>query len=359
MGYLVSAFDLLNFSDCDVNDPFFNSLKEDYPGFEQWFEKKSKAGERAYAFEEDGVQAFLYIKEAEDEDVPGVLPKGKRMKIGTLKISEGSQGHRLGEGAIGIALWKWQQSDLSEIYVTIFEKQKKLIGLLGSFGFELAGKNLNGELVYVKDKRKLRYNTARLSFPYLNPNFERGKFIPINDDFHDKLFQYSELKNVRPSLEYASAASNGLSKVFIATPYSDISYRSGDIAVIYRRHTGSGQKMYKSVATSFCTILMQTVIKKNGLRVKSMEEYLAIVGNKSVYSEDELRAIYIETGNKNIVVIEMLYNGFFGAGHNVTYDTLKRNGLFEKYPYEIELTREDVLKILRIGGKNEQDIIIN
>lgn len=33
---------LKRFADIDLNDTFFNSLKEDYPGFDAWFEKKSK-----------------------------------------------------------------------------------------------------------------------------------------------------------------------------------------------------------------------------------------------------------------------------------------------------------------------------
>ena len=241
------------------------------------------------------------------------------MKIGTLKISEGSQGQRLGEGAVGIALWRWQQSGVDEIYVTVFEKHSKLISILDSFGFLLAGKKANGECVYVKDKKKMRYDTAKHSFPYLDPSFNRGKYIPINDDFHDKLFQFSELKNVKHSDEDASAASNGLSKVFVATPFNGIDYRTGDIGLIYRRHTGDGQKTYKSVITSYCTIVKQLPVKKNNEYVRTLDEFLSIVGNKSVYSQDELTRIYNDSGNKNIIVIEMLYNGYFGAGHNVNH----------------------------------------
>lgn len=39
---------LKRFADIDLNDTFFNSLKEDYPGFEAWFEKKSKDNSKAY-----------------------------------------------------------------------------------------------------------------------------------------------------------------------------------------------------------------------------------------------------------------------------------------------------------------------
>ena len=39
---------LKKFADIDLNDSFFTSLKEDYPEFEAWFNKKSKDGSKAY-----------------------------------------------------------------------------------------------------------------------------------------------------------------------------------------------------------------------------------------------------------------------------------------------------------------------
>lgn len=33
---------ILKFSEINLNDEFFNSLKEDYPGFENWFYRKTQ-----------------------------------------------------------------------------------------------------------------------------------------------------------------------------------------------------------------------------------------------------------------------------------------------------------------------------
>ena len=30
------------FSEVDLNDPFFQSLRDDYPGFDDWFKRKSE-----------------------------------------------------------------------------------------------------------------------------------------------------------------------------------------------------------------------------------------------------------------------------------------------------------------------------
>ena len=48
---------------------------------------------------------------------------------------------------------------------------------------------------------------------------------------------------------------------------------------------------------------------------------IAFAKGKTVFSENELKAIY--NGSKNVVMIELLYNGFFEKGNNVTYWQLK------------------------------------
>jgi|GEM_PF-3140414 hypothetical protein len=60
-------FKWIKFADCDLHDPFFNSLKQDYPEFIQWFVKKSRSGESAFVYkDEKGICAFLYLKEEEE-----------------------------------------------------------------------------------------------------------------------------------------------------------------------------------------------------------------------------------------------------------------------------------------------------
>lgn len=86
-------------------------------------------------------------------------------------------------------------------------------------------------------------------------------------------------------------------------------------------------------------------------------EYLRQAGNKTVFTQKELITIY--HNNKNVVMIEMLYNGFFPKGRNVTYWQLKNNGLFEDHPYNICYSIDQVKKILELGGSDVKNIIIN
>ncbi|WP_300882753.1 hypothetical protein, partial [uncultured Desulfovibrio sp.] len=75
------------FSEVDINDPFFDSLKADYKGFTKWFE--GKAQELAYVGydSKNNVRAFVYLKR-EDETVTDVTPHipAPCLKVGTLLI---------------------------------------------------------------------------------------------------------------------------------------------------------------------------------------------------------------------------------------------------------------------------------
>lgn len=271
-----------------------------------------------------------------------------------MKISEDSKGYRLGEGAIGLALWQWQRSNLDQIYVTVYSKHESLINILESFGF-ISGGNKGEEKVYYKDKKKISYETPKKSFPYIDPSFTRGKYLPINDDYHDQMFQYSELGRTFQQ-DAVMAASNGFTKIYVATPNSTLSYISGDIVFVYRKHPGECGRTYKSVVTSYCTLIDCTSIKVNGKEIMSLGEFIKDVGNKTVLDEDELSKYY---QRRNVYTLTLLYNGFFGKGKNVNHFKLKEQGMFESHPYNIVLDREQVFKIMKMGGKNENDIIIN
>ena len=63
------GFDSVQFSSVDLGDPFFDSLKADYhPEFSEWFTGKADAGANAFVVtDRQGIMAFLYLKEENDE----------------------------------------------------------------------------------------------------------------------------------------------------------------------------------------------------------------------------------------------------------------------------------------------------
>lgn len=365
---MAGKFELRKFADIDLDDPFFDSLKRDYPGtahstgFTQWFEKKAEAGKTALVFDdEEGLGAFVCLK-TEDEEIPlkdMILPKAQRLKISTLRIAERYQGKRLGEGAIGLVLWKWQASGCNELYLTVFEKQEVLIEQLVRYGFELVGHNPNGECVYMRNRGRVDYSDPHKSFPFIKPNFSNSGYLLIEDYYHDTLFPYSELKNTLQE-SVARNAGNGLSKIYVGKQYTMPPYKVGDPVLIYRIHTGSGTKRYRSCITSYCVVTDIIQAKLNNKYMMGFDELIQRIGNKSVFDPDELRSRY--DNDRNVMIIEMLYYGFFGEGNNVNMDWLDKNGLWSKdgiYPAQIKLSQDQFKQILREGNVDVDNVIID
>lgn len=353
-------YQIKKFSDCNLNDPFFDSLREDYGSFNDWFMRKGTEGAEAFVSEsDDRMEAFVYVKK-DDMGPAGDLTDPPFMKIGTLKITSEAEGTRLGEGAIGLALWEWQQSDYNQIYLTVYPKHEKLIGLIERYGFEQTGMK-GDELVFSKDKRKIPLDDPDIPwlkmFPYLDSDFTRGVYIPIEAAYHDNMFQYSDLSNTEQHTAPMPVA-NGITKVFIATPFEHIDYRPRDIALIYRITDSTRDKQYKSVVTSYCTVCAVEWIKRNGeyCTGKSWETFIKSVGNKTVYPIQTLENVI---GKRNVCIITLIYNGYFGAGSNVNCKWLKDNGMFGSHPYKVILKPIEVRKILNEGGIDEKFAFIH
>ena len=353
------SFRPTRFSEVTVDDEFFDSLREDYPGFVEWFADKSAAGESALVHrDEEGIGAFVYLKDENEplELLDETLPAAPRLKIGTLKVANRAQGERLGEGAIGLALWRWRETGYDQVYITVYEKHESLVGMLGKFGFKRAGTKDNGESVYVKDKRDLDYGNPYLSFPFINPGFEAANLLAINDGYHDELFPYSELANEFQET-FHSAAANGVTKVYVGAAAS-MAVAPGHPVLIYRKYTGSGgQRGYKSVVTSYGMVTDVATIKRDGRELESFEVFKRRVKNKSVFTDKEIAERY---RGRNLMVVEMVYLGYFGPGHNVNWVWLKQNGYWgEQHPNQLSFTPAQFRSILERGDVDVASLIVD
>ncbi|MDD2958953.1 MAG: hypothetical protein PHR92_10590 [Lachnospiraceae bacterium] len=356
------------FSEINLEDPFFDSLKADYPGtqnsteFCTWFKKKANANSKALVYEsESGVGAFVYIKKENEEielaDAPN-LAACERVKLGTIKISDLHRGQRIGEGAIGLALWKWQRTKINDIYVTVFPKHRTLVNLLEKFGFQVAGTNLNGEKVYIKSRQAILYDNPYVSFPFVDPHFKEAGYLIFEDTYHDTMFPYSELKNVAQTRIEMSVA-NGLSKIYVSAA-PQINYRIGEPVLIYRKSSSSTGKRYKSCLTSFGMITDIFQVKKQGRVLIPFEELIDRIGNKSVFNQNELRSKYDH--DNNVIVYELLYYAYFGVGNNINCAWLCDHELWAKdggYPTATKLNPEEFKMILGKGNLDVQNIIID
>jgi len=105
----------------DIDDPIFDSLKSDYPGFESWIKRKAREGRKCLVHyrEKDKIGAILMLKiEEEAFGIDPPLPSKRRVKICTLKVS--STGNKIGELFLKCAIDMAILNNIDEIYLTIF-----------------------------------------------------------------------------------------------------------------------------------------------------------------------------------------------------------------------------------------------
>lgn len=366
---MAGRFLLKKFEDINLADEFFDTLKTDYPGtnnstgFVDWFAKKAKSDATALIFEDEiGLGAFIVLK-VEDEEIKlqdTTLPRIERLKISTFRISERYRRQRIGEGAIGLILWKWVQLKCTEIYVTVFDKHTTLISQFEKFGFQRCGVNLNGENVLIKSRNRIDFGDPYKAFPFIKDDFNYAGYIIIDDYYHDTMFAYSELaKTESLHVKIGSSVSNGLSKIYVGQA-AKLNYKIGEPVLVYRRYTQGNGKRYRSCITSYCVVTNIIRAKHNNRYMMGFDEVKKHIGNKSVFDEDELKKQYYEY--KNMIVVEMLYYGYFGAGNNVNMDWLDKQGCWAgqgQYPTEIHLTTNQFKKVLTEGKVNVSNVIIN
>lgn len=161
-----------------------------------------------------------------------------------FRISERYRRQRIGEGAIGLLLWRWIQLKWAEVYVTVFDKHTTLISQFERFGFQKCGVNLNGENVLVKNRNRIDFSDPYKAFPFIKDDFDYAGYIIIDDYYHDTTFAYSELANTTSlQSEISSSVSNGLSKIYVGKA-SKPNHKIGEPVLIYRRYTqGTGNNV--------------------------------------------------------------------------------------------------------------------
>ena len=139
------AIKLVKFKSLNLEDPFFDSLRDDYEGFNDWFKRKALSDSNAYVlFKSDGMlQAFLYLKQERDEDatISPSLPQCNKLKVGTFKV----EAHRtsLGQRFMNIIVQALIQYHFDLTYVTFYPKQVQLKNLFKKYGFEKWGMKNN------------------------------------------------------------------------------------------------------------------------------------------------------------------------------------------------------------------------
>lgn len=292
------------FSDIDLNDPFFDSLKKTYTEFPDWFSRKSD--ELAYVVCEDNglVAGFLYVKvEAGPiQDISPPLNATRVLKVGTFKIN--AHGTKLGERFVKKIFDHALEEKVTHLYVTVFPEHESLITLLIRYGFKLYGTKTtkNGaEHVFVKDFIGMA-GDAKKDYPIIDASKSKW-LLGIKPAYHTRLFPDSILKTEDSSIINDISHTNSIHKVYVGKAYDMPRIKPGDVLVIYCTKQQNKPGWYSSVATSLCVV--EDI--RGRAHFSSEEEFLEFTKRHSIYDEQELSEWY-RNGGSNMRAIKMTYN---------------------------------------------------
>lgn len=277
----------LPFSEVNLDDSFFDSLRCSYAGFDEWFSRKALDGECAYfGFDpRNNLIAMLYLKEERGLE-EGVTPRMDfpRLKIGTFKV-DFDHHTGIGKRLLAIALREFARSGQDFVYVTMHENEKtsSLAKLLKKFGFSNWG---------FKEQEKVLYKTRPCSdddtfsrYPFVSRSLGNCWILSIRPEYHKKLFGDVHLTSESGQPKIDERCLNEIGKIYLSCSPNASKLAAGDKVVIYRTTDHEGPAYYRSVVTSVCTVVK--VINLDSFRDEV--DFLKKVRGKTVFKLEKLR----------------------------------------------------------------------
>jgi GNAT superfamily N-acetyltransferase len=331
----------------------FESLRSDYPGFDQWFDKCRRLHRDCWVLEIEDDIAGLVIRKDETHAEAGTRHPGpKILKICTFKVRDEFQGEKLGELLLKQVLWFAQRNKYDVIYVTVFPKHAFLIDLLSYYGYKETEKMSNGEIRF--EKSILTGALPLLTGGALNfdrehyPRFHDGptvrKFcVPIKADYHRQLFPEiafgSELplfptETFGPILPRGQERTPGntIRKVYLCRAKTTV-IRPGDVIFFYMSKDDS-----YAVSQSVTTVGIAEQI----IDVTTADDLIRLTAKRSVFSAQDMMN---PSPTSPVKMIDFLLVGHVGSP--VQLDTLVASGVFWNRPPQSisQLTEERYAKL--------------
>ncbi len=324
----------------DIDDEFFDSLREDYPGFNEWFEEKCVSHHRpCWIIRFDGKLAGLVIRKPESQEEADCAARAdKILKVSTFKLSSEFQGEKLGEQLLKQVLWWSRSNDIEVVYLTTFEKQQVLIGLLETYGFQMTRTLDDGQWVLEKELKKDVQSDMyrqqdpvsfiRQIYPAYYDGPESKKFVvPILPRFYRILFPEAfhdgQLSLLEGSLtDMNRTPGNTIRKIYICrAPTTKL--EPGSIILFYV--TKDERRLH---AQSICTVGVVERITE----ASTLDELMLLTTRRSAYTRKQLEEL-VNFGEKPLKVIDFLLT--LHLNKPIDLHTLKANGILEGPPQSI------------------------
>jgi ribosomal protein S18 acetylase RimI-like enzyme len=323
-----------------LSDEIFDSLREGYPGFDEWWRTKCVPDHRpCWVVSIDGEIAGLVVRKEETHAQAGTRHPGpKILKVCTFKVKPQFRGEKLGELLLKQILWFAQKNAFDLVYLTTFDSQTVLIEVLQYYGFTMTGLNSVGEGIYEKALPRDRlvpeandnlFDLARLNYPRFTARSPATVFcVPIQSEFHDILFPELAAKVqfdlfAEAGLDRGDKArrrpGNTIRKVYLCRAMTQ-QLRPGSIVLFYRSYS-RGYVASQSITS--------VGVVEDVQRAMTLDDLVRLTGKRSVYSEAKLAAFEV-TADRPVKVIDFLLVGHIEP--SIKLNDLKRMGVFRGRP---------------------------
>lgn len=278
---------------------FFDSLREDYQPFDNWFSKKAQEGRHAWVCRDEnsklGAICIYAVQENEKITDEGRVLVGKSLKLCTFKVGEGVRGRKIGELFLKAAFRYASENVCAYVFVHgNAEKQPYLVNLLDEFGFCDTG-NYGADKVWVKEHPVVPPTDSlpakeyvRRYFPHFRQDEGVAKYlIPIQPDYHNILFPDFISQKIRQLQLFSSMQShvgNAIKLAYLCHAQTK-NIEPGDIILFYRSRDEK----------SLTTIAVVDDFKI----LNDPTEIAALVSRRTVYSFNQISTM----SEKNVKVI--------------------------------------------------------
>ena len=287
----------------EIEQPFFDSLRDSYHEFNAWFLKCSKENRKCYLLKvDDKITALLiYRKEkSSNHNLPSVTHDA--IKMCTLKVAETVFGYRLGELFLNKMFELCIKSSTKYLYLTVFPHHTHLINLLSKYGFikdEFINKEGVIENRMIKSLNKPEDNVDLNSIknhPFYTDKNVNKFVIPINPKYYFTLFKDGSfrVKTLFDSTESSlnEIEGNTISKAYLCKSKS-LLMKKGDLLFFY------GSKDIASIEP--IGVLDEVIYTKDITLINEK------VRRKTVYSESDLDEMVNGKKEITVLIFRLLY----------------------------------------------------
>jgi len=281
-------------NEIQLTDDIFNSLREDYAPFDDWWREKCVRQRReCWAVFDEGLAGLIVRKDETADDTDATIKAAKILKICTFKVRPEKRGVKLGELLLKKVFWFAQTNNYDLTYVTTYPTQGALIDLLEYYGFINTAKKPDGELIYEKTFGRgalapvsgvTNFETDRLNYPrFITRPDIRAFGVPIIETYHDTL--YPDLKDPAQTDLFESIGIGGgpkrpgntIRKVYLCRAKSSLG-PPGSLLFFYKGKSGSPPSQALTAIGIF----------EESSMAASTKELMQLTGGRSVYSEVDL-----------------------------------------------------------------------